>query len=176
MKADNLLLDEHGTTKVADFGLSKTLAHNAHEHSDVGTPGFKAPEIYDESPKSEGYSLPVDAFAFGATIYELLTFQGKNWGWPYGWALDLATDEQVEKAVRAGKPPTALGGTPLPTDCPAALRSLYEDAVRFRPDDRPTFATMVTRLRGMLTEFRAKGPTAVGCSGSGKADGKRKRN
>ena len=86
------------------------------------------------------------------------------------WVSKLA-----EKAVRAGKPPTALGGTPLPTDCPAALRSLYEDAVRFRPDDRPTFATMVTRLRGMLTEFRAKGPTAVGCSGSGKADGKRKR-
>ena len=51
MKADNLLLDEHGTTKVADFGLSKTLAHNAHEHLDVGTPGFKAPEIYDESSK-----------------------------------------------------------------------------------------------------------------------------
>ena len=80
MKADSLLLDEHGSTKVADFGLSKTLGHNAHEHCDVGTPGFKAPEIYDESPKAEGYSLPVDVFAFGSTIYELLTFEGKNWG------------------------------------------------------------------------------------------------
>eukprot|EP00326_Haptolina_ericina_P009079 CAMPEP_0181213484 /NCGR_PEP_ID=MMETSP1096-20121128/24927_1 /TAXON_ID=156174 ORGANISM="Chrysochromulina ericina, Strain CCMP281" /NCGR_SAMPLE_ID=MMETSP1096 /ASSEMBLY_ACC=CAM_ASM_000453 /LENGTH=417 /DNA_ID=CAMNT_0023305121 /DNA_START=51 /DNA_END=1304 /DNA_ORIENTATION=+ len=176
MKADNLLLDEHGSTKVADFGLSKTLGHNAHEHCDVGTPGFKAPEIYDESPKAEGYSLPVDVFAFGSTIYELLTFEGKNWGWPYGWALDLASDEQVEVAVRSGKPPTALGGTPLPADCPAELRALYANCISLRPDERPSFVTIVQRLRSLLKALREDGAvTASGSNGRKRSRPKRSK-
>lgn len=179
MKADNLLLDEHGTVKVADFGLSKTLAIST-TSDDVGTPGFKAPEIYDHegvvlkakakanakgkakaaAPSSSdvaaaGYSLPVDVFAFGATIYELLSFTGKNWGWPYGWALDLATDEQVEAAVLAGKLPSALGGSPVPAECPKALKGLYEACMRYEPDERPSFDGIVPSLRDLLKEMRA---------------------
>ena len=159
MKADNLLLDAHGTTKVADFGLSRTLTNNALAHTEVGTPGFKAPEIYegetdDGAADGDGYSLPVDVFAFGCTIYELLTFAGTNWGWPYGWALDLCTDEQVEKAVRARKPPSALGGTPVPKDCPAALASMYTSCVAHDAAKRPIFEAIVTELRGLLGRIR----------------------
>ena len=101
-----------------------------------------------------GYSLPVDVFAYGATIYELLTFEGANWGWPYGWAIDLADDEQVERAVLAGKPPSALGGTAVPKDCPAALRAMYEDCVAFDAAKRPTFDELVPRLRELLRRLR----------------------
>lgn len=178
LKADNLLLDEHDVTKVADFGLSKTLKENAREHTDCGTPGFKAPEMYDETEEGGGYSLPVDLFAFGATIYELLSYTGKNWGWPYGWALDLATDEQVETAVLAGKPPTALGGTPVPNDCPAALRSLYEACVGYEPESRPSFEKMVPQLRQLLKSLRdgieGSSSSSSGAS-SAKAEGKKRK-
>ena len=172
LKCDNLLLDDHASTKIADFGLSKTVAFAGHEHGDVGTPGFKAPEMYDESSKSIGYSLPADVFAFGATIYELLSFTEPNWGWPYGWALDLATDEEVETAVRRGDPPTALGGGPIQTDCPAPLRSLYESCVAFDPTKRPSFNAMVPILRGLLATLRegsSQTSAAAASSSSSKA-------
>ena len=178
LKADNLLLDEHGVTKVADFGLSKTLKAHAREHCDCGTPGFKAPEMYDESEDGGGYSLPVDTFAFGATIYELLSYTGKNWGWPYGWALDLATDEQVEAAVVAGKPPTALGGSPVPSDCPAALRAIYQACVGYEPESRPTFEGMVPQLRELLKTLREdnQGSASSSTEGNGaKAEGKKRK-
>jgi serine/threonine protein kinase len=177
MKADNLLLDEHGTTKVADFGLSKTLATSSAK-DEVGTPGFMAAEIYvggrDRKARSHGpssceisgYSLPVDVFAFGATIYELLSFEGDNWGWPYGWALDLATDVQVEQAVRAGKLPTALGGSPVPSDCPRALRALYEASCLLDPASRPSFDDIVPRLRDVLRLLRGGGGDGASSSSS----------
>ena len=165
MKADNLLLDAHGVTKVADFGLSKTLAHSS-ARGDVGTPGFKAPEIYrselvarstrdtERPTEPHGYSLPVDVYAFGATIYELLSYKGKNYGWPYGWALELASDEQVERAVVSGKPPTALGGSPVPADCPPPLRRLYEACIASDPVKRPPFLEIVDQLRAVLLQLR----------------------
>ena len=180
MKADNLLLDEHGTTKVADFGLSKTLAHNAVAWSEVGTPGFKAPEIYlgeteDEARDGPGYSLPVDVFAFGCTIYELLTFCGKNYGWPYGWALDLCTDEQVERAVLARKPPSALGGTAVPSDCPPKLCLAFEHCIAYDASARPTFEELVPVLRELLRSLSDEGDGECEGSGSSNQDHKRRR-
>ena len=67
LKADNLLVDAHGNAKVADFGLSRTIEGNTLK-GDYGTPGFKAPEMYNESKAAKGYSLPVDLFAFGGTM------------------------------------------------------------------------------------------------------------
>ena len=72
LKADNLLVDAHGNAKVADFGLSRTIEGNTLK-GDYGTPGFKAPEMYNESKAAKGYSLPVDVFAFGMIAYELLS-------------------------------------------------------------------------------------------------------
>ena len=123
--------------------------------------------------------MPVDVFAFGATIYELLSYKGKNWGWPYGWALDLATDEQVEAAVLAGKPPTALGGSPVPSDCPVALLSIYQACVGFEPGSRPPFEEMVPQLRGLLRALRDEGHESASSSTNGdsgaKAEGKKRK-
>ena len=157
LKADNLLVDAHGNAKVADFGLSRTIEGNTLK-GDYGTPGFKAPEMYNESKAAKGYSLPVDVFAFGMIAYELLS----GGAWPYGWALDLATDEQVEDAVSKGLPPSALGGSPLPPDAPPKLLSLHRACIATKPDSRPAFvtrrgaqahpSTIVPRLRALLLE------------------------
>ena len=55
LKCDNLLLDSHGQAKLADFGFTKTMqGTDAHEHEILGTPGFMAPEMYDDDEGAEG--------------------------------------------------------------------------------------------------------------------------
>jgi serine/threonine-protein kinase CLA4 len=70
LKADNLLLNEHGQVKISDFGLSK--AHKVNEKlretGSVGTFSHHAPEVL----KGE-YGLSADMFSFGIVITEALT-------------------------------------------------------------------------------------------------------
>ena len=52
LKCDNLLIDEHGTAKVADFGFTTTMrGTHAAEHEILGTPGFMAPEMVSRPPR-----------------------------------------------------------------------------------------------------------------------------
>jgi serine/threonine protein kinase/WD40 repeat protein len=72
IKPSNLLLDQHGTVWITDFGLAK--AEGADDLTDpgdvVGTVRFMAPERFD------GRSLPQgDVYGLGATLYELLTLR-----------------------------------------------------------------------------------------------------
>jgi tetratricopeptide (TPR) repeat protein len=72
LKPANILLDEHGTPKVADFGLAKRLGQDASltGRGVVGTPSYMAPE--QALPGGEVGGL-ADVYALGAILYELLT-------------------------------------------------------------------------------------------------------
>jgi serine/threonine-protein kinase len=71
IKPDNLLLDEHGTVKVADFGLaadsrkSKTLYAGGKV---LGTPGYMAPE----QALGKLVDHRADIYALGSTLYAAL--------------------------------------------------------------------------------------------------------
>lgn len=80
LKPANIFL-ENGTVKVGDYGLSKSIGasqRTAQTHS-VGTVHYMAPEI-----STGNYGKPVDTYAAGILLYEMLTgrvpFDGESSG------------------------------------------------------------------------------------------------
>lgn len=75
LKLANILLTssdiEQADLKLADFGFAKVLAENALTQTQLGTPRFMAPELYNK----EAYSYNVDVWALGVLSYEIMTGQ-----------------------------------------------------------------------------------------------------
>eukprot|EP00667_Euglena_gracilis_P004722 EG_transcript_4750 len=74
IKGDNILLDNDGTIKLADFGCSKkldALCSKSHGcNTMVGTPYWMAPEVITNE---QGYGFKADIWSVGCTIVEMLT-------------------------------------------------------------------------------------------------------
>lgn len=70
LKPENVLLDERGHIKLADFGVSKQLATKQDvTHSFCGSPEYMSPEML--TPVL-GHSFPLDLYSLGAFLHELL--------------------------------------------------------------------------------------------------------
>lgn len=69
MKLDNLLLDQEGYLKIADFGLCKEgMGFGDRTSTFCGTPEFLAPEVLTET----SYTRSVDWWGLGVLIFEML--------------------------------------------------------------------------------------------------------
>lgn len=78
LKATNLLIDQDGTIKLIDFGLSKVIQGERYAsyrpvnpprtHSIAGTPHSSPPDIFNK----EGYGYLLDFFSLGILTFELL--------------------------------------------------------------------------------------------------------
>ena len=72
IKPANVLIDQLGTLKLADFGLSKPLdANRAMCVTFVGTPLYMAPE----QCAGEAYSYPADVWSLGCILFELMALR-----------------------------------------------------------------------------------------------------
>ena len=70
IKGGNILVDNSGQIKLADFGASKKLdSINSQADSFVGTPYWMAPETI----RSKGYGRKADVWSIGCTVVELGT-------------------------------------------------------------------------------------------------------
>jgi len=69
LKPENLLFDASGYLKVCDFGFAKKIIDRT--WTLCGTPEYLAPEILS----NKGHGLPVDWWAFGILIFEMLVGQ-----------------------------------------------------------------------------------------------------
>jgi cyclin-dependent kinase 1 len=80
LKPQNLLIDNNGNLKIADFGLARAFGVpvRAYTH-EVVTLWYRAPEVLLGSPR---YSCPVDIWSVGCIMAELVTkkplFQGDS--------------------------------------------------------------------------------------------------
>ena len=75
IKPDNILLDQKGRVKIADFGIAKILGTPpatgaAETRGAIGTPHYMAPEQV-EKPQSVDHRA--DIFSLGVVFYEMLT-------------------------------------------------------------------------------------------------------
>ncbi|KFO98758.1 rhodopsin kinase GRK7 [Calypte anna] len=68
MKPENVLLDDNGNCRLSDLGLAVEVKEGKTINQRAGTNGYMAPEIL----KDENYSYPVDWFAMGCSIYEMI--------------------------------------------------------------------------------------------------------
>ncbi|CAD8146764.1 unnamed protein product [Paramecium pentaurelia] len=73
IKGGNILIDNSGRCKLADFGSSKQLSDITHDTvgSICGTPNFMAPEVINQ----EQYGKKADIWSLGCTIIEMATGQ-----------------------------------------------------------------------------------------------------
>lgn len=79
IKPDNILKNEQGVYVISDFGLSQKMRstlrrasarNNDNKDSMSGTVGYMAPEMFSAKPNAV---KATDIWAFGATIYEVIT-------------------------------------------------------------------------------------------------------
>ena len=68
IKADNILLNEKGQAKLADFGVSaKLLSTYGSKESVIGTPFWMSPEILSKNK----YTNKTDIWSVGITAVEM---------------------------------------------------------------------------------------------------------
>ena len=147
LKSPNILLDSWLWPKVADFGLSKIMTDRESENSEVGTLHWMAPEIFDSR---QGYGLPVDVYAYGMILYEMLMerLPFSELAGPKG-EHDAAA---IKRAVLAGErpkidldPETAVDAIPIV--------SLIKDCWKQDPKERPSFETIYEMFESQTVAF-----------------------
>jgi serine/threonine protein kinase len=123
-KAENILLDEKGHIRLADFGLSKQLPPPTlddgedHLSSFVGTLGYLSPEMI----RRGNHGKPLDFYCFGCLIYVMLTgtlpYYAGNW------------DDMFSKRVNMEK-------LSFPSVTSTACKDLVQKLLHANPSQRP---------------------------------------
>ncbi|XP_021802591.1 serine/threonine-protein kinase STY46-like [Prunus avium] len=148
LKAANLLMDENGVVKVADFGVARVQAQSGVMTAETGTYRWMAPEVIEHKP----YDHKADVFSFGVVLWELLT--GKL---PYE---NLTPLQAAVGVVQKGLRPT------IPRHTNPMLVELMERCWQQDPSLRPEFSEIVKMLQHIArrvangSEDRRKGKSA----------------
>lgn len=117
----NILLDLNGHVKLSDFGLAKSnVSKDNPAMSFCGSPAYLAPELL----KMSGAHKPVDIYAIGVTLYELLT-----------GSLPFANDNlsRLYKQISIGK-------LKFPPECSKQAKTLIKSMMTVDPNKRPTIS------------------------------------
>lgn len=143
VKPANILLDETGRPRLADFGLARTAADprlTSHGGT-LGTPLYMAPEQI-HAPSLAG--PPADVFSAALVLYAMLT--GKS---------PFAADTVPEVLQRVLHQP--LPSLPPDIGCPYGLERLLVEASAKHPERRPADAgALLQRLEDLESGRRAR--------------------
>ncbi|KAJ2567286.1 Serine/threonine kinase [Coemansia sp. RSA 1822] len=100
LKLDNILLDNEGHVKIADYGLCKeNMGYGQTTITFCGTPEFMAPEIVLE----QRYGRAVDWWAFGVLIYEMILGTSPFHGEDENEIFDSILEDEILYPVRMSR-------------------------------------------------------------------------
>jgi len=136
LKAANLLLDEYGTVKIADFGVARVMDSPGIMTAETGTYRWMAPEVIEHKP----YGQKADVFSFGIVLWELLT--GKV---PYS---EMTPLQAAVGVVQSGLRPE------IPPQCPAQLADIMRLCWQRDPSVRPTFEVLKNKFEAMYEKSK----------------------
>eukprot|EP00252_Welwitschia_mirabilis_P004144 TRINITY_DN14367_c0_g1_i3.p1 TRINITY_DN14367_c0_g1~~TRINITY_DN14367_c0_g1_i3.p1 ORF type:complete len:437 (-),score=71.32 TRINITY_DN14367_c0_g1_i3:101-1411(-) len=146
LKPPNILRDESGHLKVADFGISKLLKV-PNERVDDGIAKFQgtswrymAPEVSEQ----KAYDIKVDVFSFALVVQEMI--EGSS---PFG---SLSDAEAVRAYIRGDRPPFKASNRHYAH----GLKELIEQCWNQDPAQRPTFHEIIQKLDAITYVFKRK--------------------
>ncbi|CAB3226386.1 unnamed protein product [Arctia plantaginis] len=128
LKSPNILIAEHLSVKVSDFGTAREWDNVSAIMSFTGTVAWMAPEVIRHEPCSER----VDVWSYGVVLWELITQEV-----PYK---NLETH-----AIMWGVGTDTLS-LPIPDSCPESLRQLLQQCWGRIPKLRPPFQLIAANL------------------------------
>ncbi|KAK9227563.1 hypothetical protein WN943_012616 [Citrus x changshan-huyou] len=142
LEPSNILRDDSGNLKVADFGVSKLLTVKEDRPLTCQDTScrYVAPEVF----KNEEYDTKVDVFSFALILQEMIE------GCP---PFTMKHDNEVPKAYAARQRP--------PFKAPAklyarGLKELIEECWNEKPAKRPTFRQIITKLESINNSINHK--------------------
>lgn len=137
LAARNCLVNRDNYVKVADFGLIRRAKEGFRLSYDKPIPfRWAAPEILLGNPELRN---KCDVWAFGVTLWEVFSFGLLPYGSP-----TRVSNYDVEDSLVNGQ---ILG---QPQSCPENVNRLMVQCFQWRPRDRPSFATICTKLQQLL--------------------------
>ncbi len=148
LKPANLLIDMQRGALLTDFGFARLMAENTASMTMsggiVGTPGYMAPEVWENNAAD----APVDIYALGCIVYEMLTgdvlFQGQ-------------TPIQAMRAHDRGPQLPAV----WPEDVPEGIATVLGKALAHDPAERyPSAGALWLALSELETQAQTARETA----------------
>jgi len=142
LKSKNCLLDEQGRVIICDFGLAKFFpSSRSTSTGQVGTPYWMAPEMLN----SKDYGFKADVFSFGIVLCEIITrlkAAPSDDGIPRlgNYGLDVPRFREI-----------AAASVP-------ALVDLAIECCEIKPENRPDFRTIASRLSRLVAQVDAGQP------------------
>lgn len=125
IKPSNILIDRNNRTKLADFGLSKTITSNSRILRFSGTSVFMAPEIM----RMEKFDpKKADIWALGITIHFIFTGR---------YPFESQSNAEIEKSIISG-------AVQIDKDLPPEIYNLISTILKVDPNERPDLSTVLT--------------------------------
>lgn len=150
LKPSNLMLDQHGSIRLIDFGIARNY-QAGQKGTMIGTEGYSPPEQY------RGESSPAgDIYALAATLHHLLTKQDPRIEPPFSFS---------ERPIRKANPGVSM-----------ELEAIINTALNYNPADRfpsaqamkDALVALRRRSSGMLGRPLGTGRLDLGSLGQGR--------
>ncbi|XVF27421.1 hypothetical protein REPUB_Repub14bG0105300 [Reevesia pubescens] len=142
LEPSNILRDDSGHMKVADFGVSKLLTVKEDKPLTCVETScrYVAPEVF----KNDDYDTKVDVFSFALILQEMI--EGNP---PFS----TKQDNEVSEAYVSRERPPFKASAKYYTH---GLKELIEDCWNEKPAKRPTFRQIIAKLESMHNSFSHK--------------------